>query len=102
MKTIEDFANLLQYFKYSEQLAGQKAKIPKLKIELNVIGRAEGRECRVKPEIEKMQTLLEEYEEIVDQMLDLLTTEAAQKSPSRISSQELRREIELCLKLWLV
>ena len=41
--------------------------------------RAECRVSRVKPEIEKMQTLLEDYEEIVDKKLDLLRTEAAKK-----------------------
>ena len=94
-------ANLLQYFKYCDQLAGQKANILKLKVEVNVIVRAEGRVSRVKPEIEKMQTLLEDYEERVDQKLDTLRTESAQKGLFPRSSQEIRREIEPCLKLWL-
>ena len=94
-------ANLIQFFKYCDQLAGQKTENIKLKVKVNFIVRAEGRVSRVKPEIKKMQTLLEDYEEIVDQKLDLLRTEPAQKNPSRNSSQELIRKIEPCLKLWL-
>ena len=41
--------------------------------------RAESCVNRVKPEIEKMQTLLEDYEEIVDKKIHLLRIEAAQK-----------------------
>ena len=73
---------MFQYFKYSDQIASQKTKVFQLKNEVNVTMRAEGQVSRIKPEIEKMQTLLEDFEEIVDQKLDLLRTEAAQKSSS--------------------
>ena len=98
-RQLKDSATLLQYFRYCDQLACQKTNILKFKVEVNVIVRAEGRVSRIKPEIEKMQTLLEDYEEIVEQKIDLLRTQSAQKSHSRRSSQELRREIEPCLKL---